>query len=94
MPRPALVITSGPERVAGEVEVVLVELREIARGGPYLHKVHGVPWAAKRNRWLVEEKLDVQRDVRLARSALFRLLDEPDDRCVPLRELCLVAEGG
>jgi hypothetical protein len=89
-----LVTTSGPERVAGEVQVILVELREIGCGRPDLHEVYGIPRASKGDRWLVEEEVDVQRDVRLTGSALLCLLDEPDHRCVPFRERCLVTEGG
>ena len=94
VPSPALVITARVERVAGEVQVILVQLREIGCSRPDLHEVRGIPWATQCNRSLLEEEVDVERDVRLTRSALLGLLDEPDYRCVPLGELRLVAEVG
>ena len=42
MPSPALVITARVERVAGEVQVILVQLREIGRSRPDLHEVRGI----------------------------------------------------
>ena len=92
--RPALVCAAGVERVAGEVEVVLVEAGQIVRRRADLDQVECVPRPPQRDRRLVEERVDVDRLVRLARAALLELLDEPDDGCVPLRECDLVVERG
>ena len=92
--RPALVCAAGVERVAGEVEVVLVETGQIVRRRADLDQVECVPRPPQRDRRLVEERVDVDRLVRLARAALLELLDEPDDGCVPLRECDLVVERG
>jgi hypothetical protein len=94
-PRPELVGAARVERVPGEVEVVLVEpAGEVVRGRPDLDEVAAAPGPAQRDRRLVEEEIDVQRLVRLARPAFLGLLDESDDRRVALGERDLVLEIG
>ena len=92
-PFPALVVAPGIERIAGEVEVVLVAgRREIARRRRDLHEV-AAPRSAERDGRLVEERVDVDRDVRLPGTALVGLRNEPHVRCVALRERLLVLSG-
>ena len=94
-PRPELVGAARVERVPGEVEVVLVEpAGEVVCCRPDLDEVAAAPGPAQRDGGLVEEEIDVQRFVRLARPAFLGLLDEADHRCVALRELDLVLEVG
>ena len=69
--------------------MVLVAVPEIRGLGPDLDEVGAVPGPAQRDGRLVEEHVDVGRDVRLARAALLRLVDEPDDRRVTCREILL-----
>ena len=71
--------------------VVVEPAREIVRGRPDLDQVGPVPRPAECNGRLAEERVDVERLVRLARAALLLLLDEPDLRRVPLGERLLVA---
>ena len=92
--RPAVVVAAGIERIAREVEVVLEALHQIVRGRRDLHEVGDVPRAAQRDGLLVEQKVDVGRDERLAVAADVLLLDEPDDRRVPLGERLFVREVG
>ena len=87
--RPELVVAAGIERVAREVEVVLVAVARDLSPRPDLDEVGAIPGAAKRDRRLVEQHVDVGRDVRLARAALLRLVDEADDRRVTCREILL-----
>jgi hypothetical protein len=91
---PQLVGAARVERVAGKVEVVLVQAFEVGRCRRDLDEIDGVPRATEGDRPLVEENVDVDRLVRLPRPALLFLLDEPDGRCVALRELALVGEVG
>jgi hypothetical protein len=92
--RPALVVAARVERVAGKVEVVLVEaLREILGRRRDLDQVVRIPRSAERNRRLSEQRVDVHRLVGLAGSALLLLLDEPHDRGVALGERLLVCEA-
>ena len=94
-PPPLLVPAARVERAAREVEVVLVPRgREIVRRGPDLHEVVAGPGPAERDRRLAEERVDVDRHVRLAGAALLGLRHEPDDRCEALRERLLVRQGG
>ena len=79
---PPLVVATGIERVAGEVEVILVPVDEVARRRPDLDEIGSTPRAAQRDRGLVEEHVDVGRNVRLAGAALLGLIDEADDRSV------------
>ena len=87
--RPLLVVAARVERAPREVEVVLVEAREVLGRRPDLHEVGGVPRAAERDRRVAEQAVDVHRPVRLARPAFLRLLDEPYDRRVLRREVLL-----
>ena len=93
-PVPALVVAARIESVPGEVEVVLVEVRDVICRRPDPHQVHRIPRAAQRNCRLVEEQVDVGRPVRLAVAALLELLDNANDRRVALRERGLVGEVG
>ncbi len=86
---PELVVAAGIERVARKVEVVVVAVLEICGLRPDLDEVGAIPGAAKRHGRLVEQHVDVGRDVRLARTTLLRLVDEADDRCVTCREILL-----
>ncbi len=90
--RPKLVVAAGIERVAREVEVILVAILEVRRVGPDLDEVGAVPRPAKRDGRLLEEHVHVGRNVGLARPALDRLIDEADDRRVLLRERLLVLD--
>ena len=92
--RPADVVATRIERVAGEVEVVLEPLDEVLRRRRDLHEVGATPRPAERDRLLVEEEIDVGRDVRLAVAALVHLLDDSYDGCVALGERALVPEVG
>ena len=57
---PALVVASGIERVAGEVEVVLVPVVEIRRLRPDLDEVGAVPRPPQRDGRITEEHVDVE----------------------------------
>ena len=84
---PPLVVAARIERIAGEVQVVLVEtLGEVLRGRRDPDQVRASPRSAERDRGLGEEHVDVERQVRLAVAALFLLLDQPDDGCMALGE--------
>jgi hypothetical protein len=75
--------------------VVLVETAgEILRGRRDLDEVGRAPGAPEGDRWLVEQRIDVHRLVRLAGPALLLLPDEPDDRRVALGEGPLVGAAG
>ena len=95
-PRPAFVVAAGVERVAGEVEVVLEAIRTVLGPRADRPEVGATPGAAQRNRRLVlEQEVDVERVVRLARSAaLLLLFDQPYDRGEPLGQRRLVGEVG
>jgi hypothetical protein len=74
--------------------VVFVEpSREVLRGRPDLDQVVRVPRPSERNRGLTEQRFDVHRLVRLARSALLLLLDEPDNGGVALGKRPLVGDA-
>jgi hypothetical protein len=91
-PLPLVIRTARPERVARKVEVVAVQPRtEVLGGGPDLHQV-SAPGAAQGDRRLVEEEVDVDRLIGLARRAPGPL-DEPDHRGVTLGQLSLLAHG-
>ena len=92
--RPPLVVARGIERVAREVEVVFVEAGEVGRDRADLDEIGGVPRPPERNRRLVEERVDVDRLVRLAVPARLSLGYESYDRGVALGELGLVVERG
>ena len=92
--RPPLVVATGIERVAGEVEVILVPVDEVARRRPDLDEIGSTPRTAQRDSGLVEEHVDVGRNVRLAGTALFRLIDEANDRGVELRQVRLGVRSG
>ena len=93
--RPPLVVAPRIECVPGEVQVVLVEVAgQILRRGADLDQVSRSPRAAESNGLLVEEKVDVDRLVRLAVAAVLCLRDKPDDRRVALGERRLVCEVG
>ncbi len=92
--RPADVVATRIERVAGEVEVVLEPVDEVVRRRRDLHEVGATPGPAERDRLLVEKEIDVGRDVRLAVAALVHLLDDSYDGCVALGERALVPEVG
>ena len=93
--RPPLVVAPRIEGAPGEVEVVLVEVAgQILRRGADLDQVSRSPRAAESNGLLVEEKVDVDRLVRLAVPAVLGLRDEPHDRGVALGERRLVREVG
>ena len=91
---PELVGATRLERVAGVVEVVLVEPVEVGSYGRDLYEIERIPRAAEGDRSLVEEDVDVDRLVGLPGAALLLLFDEPHHRCVALRELALVGERG
>ena len=91
---PQLVRAAGVEGIPREVQVVLVEPREVVVGRADLHQVERVPRTAERDRRVAEEHVDVRREVRLAWPALLGLLDEADDGCVLLGERRLVGEIG
>ena len=91
---PALVVASGIERVAGEVEVVLVPVAEIRRLRPDLDEVGAVPRPPQRDGRITEEDVDVEWVVGAPRAALHRLLHEPHDRRELLGERGLVGEIG
>ena len=91
VPRPVQVVAARVERVAREVEVILVEPGpEVAGARPDLHEVGARPRPAQRDRRLVEEQIDVDRDVRLPGAASLGLIDEPHDGGVARRERRLV----
>ena len=92
--RPALVVAAGIERVPGEVEVVLVAAARSAAVGPIFTRSVGFHGPRSATVSLAEERVDVDRLVRLAGPALVGLLDEADDRGVPLGERLLVAQVG
>ena len=92
--RPSLVVAARVERNPGEVEVVLVEPGEVVRGRTDLDRSIGIPRSAQRDRRLVEERVDVDRLVRLAVPAVLSLLDEPHHRGVALGEGGLVGKVG
>jgi hypothetical protein len=84
---PPLVVAARIERLAGEVQVVLVEtLGEVLRGRRDPDQVGASPRSAERDRGLGEEHVDVERHVRLAVAALLLLLDEPNDGRMALGE--------
>ncbi len=89
---PALVVAARVERVAREVEVVLVEPVEVGRCRRDLDEIDRIPRAAEGDRPLVEEDVDVDGLVRLPVAALLLLLDESYDRRIALGELALVGE--
>ena len=94
-PSPLLVAAPGSSALPGEVEVVLVPRGgEVGRRGPDLHEVVAAPGAAQRDGRLVEEGVDVDRHVRLARAALLGLRHEPHDRGEALGERLLVGQRG
>jgi hypothetical protein len=75
--------------------MVLVETapdRRRARSG--FEQVDSVPRSPERDGRLVEEQVDVERPVGLTVPALLDLLDEPNNRRVPLGERLLVGERG
>ena len=75
--------------------MVLEPVPEIFTGWADLHEIGGAPGAAQGDgRLLVEQQLDVERVVRLARPALLLLLDEPDDRRIAFGRLAFVREVG
>src|SRR3989304_7823253 len=78
-PRPLLVAASRVERTPGEVEVVLVEAREVLRNGGDLDEVDRIPRSPECDRLLTEQPLDVNGLVRLPVAALPCLLDQPYD---------------
>ena len=90
---PTLVVAARVEGVAREVEVVLVPPDEVLRARTDLDEVRRRPGPAKRNRRLVEEQVDVERDVRLSGAALLGLLHEADDGAVLLGQGHLVRGG-
>ena len=92
-PRPSLVVAAGVERVAREVEVVLVEPGDVLRRRPDLHEVGRVPRAAQCDGRLAEDAVDVHRLVRLPGPALLGLLHEADDGGVAVGERPLVARA-
>ena len=90
---PLLVRAAGVERVAGKVEVIAVEpLAHLSCGRADRDQIGAVPRTAQRDRVGPEEHVDVDRAVGLARPALLRLSDEPDDGRVPLGEVSLGLE--
>ncbi len=92
--RPLLVGAARIQRIAREVEVVLVALgREIVGCGRDLHEI-AAPRAAQRDGRLVEQGVDVDRLVRLAGAARLLLRDEPHGRREALGERLLVAQRG
>ena len=79
--------------MAREVEVVLESVPEVLRPRPDLHQVERVPRPAQRDgRLVVEQQVDVQRVVGLARAALLFLLDQADDGRKALGERLLIGE--
>ena len=91
--RPPLVVATRFQGVAGKVEVVLIETPgEILRRRADLHEIVGSPGPPERDRGLAEERVDVHRLVRLARTALLLLGDEPDNGRVPFGEGSFVAQ--
>ena len=75
--------------------MVLEPVPEILTSWADLHEIGGAPRAAQGDgRLLVEQQLDVERVVRLARPALLLLLDEPDDRRIAFGKLAFVREVG
>jgi hypothetical protein len=64
-------------------------LTEVCRRRRHLDQIIGLPRAAQRDGALAEECVDVARQVRLARSALVLLLDQPDDGRILLGQLRL-----
>ena len=92
---PPLVVAAGVECVPREVEVVLEEAGQVVGRGTDLDEIPRVPRPAQGDgRLVVEEHVDVERLVGLARAALLELLHEPHDRSVLLGERGLVAEVG
>ena len=78
---PLLVRAAGSERVPREVEVVSVEpFPDLSCRRRDRDQVGAVPRAAQRDRVGAEEDVDVEREIRLAWTALLRLGDDPDDR--------------
>jgi hypothetical protein len=87
---PVQVVAAGLERVPGEVEVVGIEpATEALRRWPYLHEI-GAPGAAKCDRRLAEQHVDVDRYVRQPLTAAPGVGDEPHDGCVALCERLLL----
>ena len=83
------------KRIAGKVEVVLEQPPgQIFRRRTDLHEVGAVPRPAQRHRRLTKERVDVDREVRLPRTAVTVVLDEPHDRRVPLGERPIAAAVG
>jgi hypothetical protein len=73
--------------------VILEPVPEVCCPRPDLHEVGRIPGPAQRHgRLVVEEQVDVQRVVRLARAAFLLLLDQADDGCIALGERLLVPE--
>ena len=70
------------------VVVAVVEIRSLGRD---LDEVGAIPGAAQRDGRLLEQHVDIGRDVRLARPALLRLLDKADNRRVARGEIFLGA---
>jgi hypothetical protein len=92
---PPLVVAAWIERVAGEVQMVLVEtFGEVLRGRRDPDQVRRPPRSAERDRGLGEEHVDVERHVRLAVAARLLLLDEPDDGRIALGERSFLALVG
>jgi hypothetical protein len=91
-PLPMEIRTARVERVPRKVEVVLVEaLGEIVRRRADLDQVVA-PRPAQGDRRLAEERVDVDRGVRLARRAV-RVLDEPHDRGIAFGQRLRVGQA-
>ena len=69
--------------------MILVAVDEVAGSGADLDEIRAVPGPSECHGRLVEEHVDVGGDVRLAGTALLRLVDEPDDRGVLRRQVFL-----
>jgi hypothetical protein len=89
---PVEVHAGGVERVAREVEVVAVEpaaeLRRLRRDPDEIVP----PGPTQRDGRLAEEMVHVDRDV-VKPAAALAPLNEPDDRCVSVRQLVLLLDG-
>ena len=92
VPLPVLVVATGVERVAREVEVVAEEPgRDVLRGRADLQHGGLVPRAVQCDLGVPEDEVGVDRLERLAVLARLWLGDEADDRRVPLGQLLLGA---
>ena len=93
-PRPVHVPAAGIEGIAWEVEVVVVEAAgEILPGRRDLDEVATTPRPAQRDRGVSEQRVDVHRQIGLARPAVVIRRDAEDGR-VALRQSGLVGEAG